>query len=76
MVSRLSTSNVEENKFRRVIKYVFGFIDKAKQTGAYTHTHTHTHTDTLCMYVCMHTCKYMCIYIISVFWIHVCVGVC
>lgn len=32
MVSRLSTSNVEENKFRRVIKYVFGFIDKAKQT--------------------------------------------
>ena len=59
MVSRLSTSNVEENKFRRVIKYVFGFIDKAKQTGAYTHTQT----DTLCMYVCMHTCKYMCVYI-------------
>ena len=32
LVSRLSTSNVEENKFRRVIKYIFGFIDKAKQT--------------------------------------------
>ena len=32
MVGRLSSSNVEENKFRRVIKYIFGFIDKAKQT--------------------------------------------
>jgi condensin complex subunit 1 len=32
MVSRLSTSNVEEGKFRRVIKYVFAFVDKAKQT--------------------------------------------
>jgi len=32
MVGRLSASQVEENKFRRVIKYVFGFIDKAKQT--------------------------------------------
>lgn len=33
MVGRLSSSNVEEGKFRRVIKYIFSFIDKAKQTG-------------------------------------------
>ena len=32
MVGRLSASSVEENKFRRVIKYIFAFIDKAKQT--------------------------------------------
>ena len=32
MVGRLSTSNVEEGKFRRVVKYIFGFVDKAKQT--------------------------------------------
>jgi len=32
LVGRLSASQVEEGKFRRVIKSVFAFIDKAKQT--------------------------------------------
>jgi condensin complex subunit 1 len=34
LVSRLSAANVEEGKFRRVIKYIFAFIDKAKQVRA------------------------------------------
>jgi len=32
MVGRLSAAQLEEESFRRMIKYVFAFIDKAKQT--------------------------------------------
>jgi condensin complex subunit 1 len=32
MISRLSVGGVEEGKFRRVVKFVFGFVDKARQT--------------------------------------------
>lgn len=32
LVGRLSAAQVEEGRFRRVIKFVFAFIDKAKQT--------------------------------------------
>jgi condensin complex subunit 1 len=32
MISRLSAGDVEEGKFRRVVRFVFTFVDKARQT--------------------------------------------